>query len=177
MKATPKVYGNIKFEYRDAYFYYKKNYVASDIYRIKHIRKYRPVFYALLKEIADQVTESKAGVFIPKFGYIATVMMPYSRVVLFWGKDKKKSKRIYNEGTDNKVYTISYFSNLVKNTKFRYWGLDKGFSTYIKQRLKNNLWLGKRYELKYTLLKKLLLGQETRTKEQIAERRQNKSEN
>ena len=114
-----EVYGEKKLHSKEAYYFYKKNYTADIKYKAREYETWAKIHREIWREITNSLLASEAGLYIKKFGYLAIVMLPYRQIVR-----KVITKNIkytyYNDHSDNKVYTINYFSNLVKNNKFRY---------------------------------------------------------
>lgn len=169
-----KVYGVKDIHGKDGYRFYKKNYDTNVKYKARTYEEWALIHREIWKEVANQILEAEGGVYITKFGYIVMVMTPFRKPV-YKIHSRKASYRYYNDHSDNKVYTINYFNKLVKNNKFRYWTLDKSFTRTIKTGLKKELLKGKKYQLKYTLLKKIYLGTETITKQIKEERKLNEN--
>lgn len=169
-----EIYGEKNIHHKDTYFFYKKTYDANIKYKARQYKDWAVIHRELWREIGNQIIESEAGVYIAKFGYIAAVMLPEKKIVDFV-KSHTIKRKYYNDHSDNKIYTINYFSNLVKNSKFRYWTLDRCFNLKMKKKFSVELVRGKKYQLKYTLLKKIYLGRDTITKEIAEERKLNEN--
>ena len=158
-----KIFGTLGIQNKKGYAFYKKDYKASEKYKCKTYQEWRDIHDAIWEEISDQVVESKGGVFIKKLGYFAIMMSPRRRKVYL----TTSGKYTYNDHTTNHPYHMTLFTNLIANTKLKYWVMDRGYSSRIRKKVYRNLKKGKKYMLKYTLLKKLYLGKETHTRDYV----------
>lgn len=142
---------------REGYSFYKENYNTSSKYKAKTYLEWARIHKEIWKEVSKSIIESTSGVYIPRLGYIALVMMPYKC------KIEKRGKVLYNDHSDNKWYGIVFFNQIVRNTPFKYWTIDRAFNQQVKNAIYRQIKKGKRYQLKFTLLKKLFLGKDTIT--------------
>lgn len=150
MTTTDKIYNKVSLSTPESFKYYSRNYKGSPRHKLKKKDPFIKVVNTFWKEMSYLLTESEGGVFIKNLAYFG-VMMRYDKAYYFdWMGNKH-----YNFHTDHYIYHPIMFTNVTKFNHLRCWSMDRTFSTPVRQRIKKNLFKGKRYLLNYTIMNKI----------------------
>ena len=103
--------------------YYRKQYKAPKR-KIRNFKEYKDKGNALTKAISEAISESRGGVYLPKWGYIFNFLIP--RKMRRMTSNGKK----YNHHTDNRVYMLMFIPDK-KATVMRPWVMTKSFNDQV----------------------------------------------
>lgn len=141
---------------RVAYNFYKKQ-VGLKKNRIKRFEPWRDVIDAFWKEVTETFIEDENGVYVKGLGYIALFMSPYKKAEFMFHHTKGPTK-LYNYHTDNRSFHPTIFTELGRGGSFNYFTMDRAFNQKVTRRISKNLRKGKKYFLRYTLIKNIFKG-------------------
>lgn len=140
---------------RNAFYFYRRNSTTFKYNKIDNHKEWLIILNALWKEVGTQLLDSPGGVFVPRLGYFAIWMSP-TKSKQYYVDAKIGSVKTYNDHTGHHAFHPGLFTSIERGGgDFRYWTMDRAFSRSITRGLAKRLKAGKKYVLKYTLVKKL----------------------
>lgn len=141
---------------RLAYNFYREKFRLNKS-RVKRFEPWRDIVDAFWKEVAESFIENENGVYVNNFGYISLFMSPFKKAE-FMLHHKKGATKLYNYHTDHRSFHPTIFTELAKGGSMNYFTMDRAFNQKVTRRISKNLRKGKKYFLRYTLIKNIFKG-------------------
>jgi hypothetical protein len=124
---------------------------AKPTYKYDNPSEMLKVVRAIFKEIFQGLIYSDNGVFLKGIGYFAIWKSPVKKL----RKSMKKGKLSYNYNyhTDGYAYHPTLFTDIIPNSPFKGWTIDRAFTKPLKTALAKELVRGRKYKLRYSDVK------------------------
>lgn len=123
--------------------FYTKNFKDKKN-KLKHKDYYQAFVRRFFEKIADKVIQNPDGVFIEGIGYFFCYMYPERGIYNI------RNTVSFNFNTDGYIYRITF----APTKDLAEWCMDRGYSKYVKDRVKDKLMKGERYKSHYYYLKR-----------------------
>lgn len=125
--------------------------------RIKNRDEFYMVMKAFCNEIAEQLVQKDAGVFIKDLGYFFVWRIP-RKLVYRRQTTGKKIEEIFNLRTGNYIYSPVFVPKITP--WLRFWSMDSTFSSGVGRGIRDRLMKGERYKMFLSTLRQYLRGNE-----------------
>lgn len=158
MRDIKHLYGIEYLQTSENYEFYKKTFNTKEKHKITNKETWKKVHAEIWKVVSEFIVEYEAGVYLPRMGYMVMVKRYLPHVV------KRRNKKYFNDHSENRVYFLTLFNDVVRCSKFRYWGMDRALKPPVKRALRDSIRSGKKYKLLYSVVKKLYKRQNTSIK-------------
>ena len=136
---------------QEAFSFYKDNSKHRKIENTPNLAAYRKIVVSFYDKIAENMIESKGGVFIGGFGYFVVLLNPIRKVQR---PTYNKETFYLNAHSNSRVYHPTFIP-MTTNYDLQFFVMDRAFTRGVRRRISEKLKLGHKYRNHFGLMMSL----------------------